>query len=177
MDSVAYCRLICNKKKKWIKKYRGVKEFHWLAHMTCYCKIMVFSYLKPYIHNSHQLAHPCAPCTPWLSMHFRCNFYLLVIGWDFLWPTWLIKAPYRFTWLQQHYQNKILIFHTTHLKSHMCHLAPCLHPLAPLVCTLIPPWTLFCVPWALFQSDWLNMSMANLTKVSHHQIAWLQQPH
>ena len=26
-----------------ITKYQGVKEFHMLAHISCYCKIMVFS--------------------------------------------------------------------------------------------------------------------------------------
>ena len=36
-------------------KYQGVKEFHILAGIDCYCKIMVFSYLKL---RSHIITHP-----------------------------------------------------------------------------------------------------------------------
>ena len=43
-------------------KYQGVKEFHMLARIGCYCKIMVFSPLKlevtyyqiPYYHPLNQ---------------------------------------------------------------------------------------------------------------------------
>ena len=40
---------------KYINKYQGVKEFHMLARIGCYCKIMVFSPLKlevTYYHSS-----------------------------------------------------------------------------------------------------------------------------
>ena len=35
------------------QKYQGVKEFHMLAHIGCYCKIMVFSPLKLEVTYSH----------------------------------------------------------------------------------------------------------------------------
>ena len=34
----------CNSKKTNVVKYQGVKEFHMLAHIGCYCNIMVFSF-------------------------------------------------------------------------------------------------------------------------------------
>ena len=39
-------------------KYQGVKEFHMLARIGCYCKIMVFSPLKlevTYYHSSQAI--------------------------------------------------------------------------------------------------------------------------
>ena len=42
---IGYFQKIENRKKeKW--KYQGVKEFHMLARISCYCKIMVFSNFK-----------------------------------------------------------------------------------------------------------------------------------
>ena len=39
---------ICNDKNlRQFCKYQGLKEFHLLAHMSCYSKIMVFGPLKP----------------------------------------------------------------------------------------------------------------------------------
>ena len=49
----AYCQIILGYLKVGLiveennrGKYQGVKEFHMLAHISCYCKIMVFSPLK-----------------------------------------------------------------------------------------------------------------------------------
>ena len=35
--------------KEQVFKYQGVKEFHLLVHMGCYCKMMVFNLLKCHI--------------------------------------------------------------------------------------------------------------------------------
>ena len=49
---------------KWIeiilitkRKYQGVKEFHMLAHIGCYCKIMVFSPFKVKVTYYHSYRH------------------------------------------------------------------------------------------------------------------------
>ena len=38
------------------KKYQGVKEFHMLARIGCYCKIMVFSHFT--LEKSHIVTSP-----------------------------------------------------------------------------------------------------------------------
>ena len=180
MDIVVYCRLICNKKEQWIEKYRGVKEFHLLAHIWLIIVKLWFSVLsKPYIRNSHQLAHPCAPLHSITDHTLHVPLLLIAI--------WLVEIFYDQPDLLRLPISSLGCNTIIKIKSwfstpptkmpHVPHctlLAPCcvpcvaLHALAPLLCTLIPSWSPLMRPWCPFKSDWLNISMANLTKVPHH---------
>ena len=51
--SFQYFKTISESKRNNLSKYQGVKEFHMLARICCYCKIMVFS---PFKIKSHILS-------------------------------------------------------------------------------------------------------------------------
>ena len=44
-----------NRPLEYFTEYQGVKEFHMLAGIGCYCKIIVFS---PFKLKSHIITHP-----------------------------------------------------------------------------------------------------------------------
>ena len=59
-----------------MQKYQGVKEFHMLARISCYCKIMVFSPLNVLFAVTLEGKNPYI----YLSRPYLCQEHTLVLG-------------------------------------------------------------------------------------------------